>query len=419
MNNKYQPGGFEVKFKMILILVAAVALVSFGLASTSYAYHNGGVAYCEGCHTMHNSANGAAVRTGNGLARYQAGPWLLQGPDASSACLNCHEGTPGSYHVSTTGVTPTSGTYPGNYAKAGGDFSWMRMTTNTTAAQNRGHNIVSLTYNYASDTVRTVAPGGTYDSTKLGCSGCHNPHGQTRRLSDGSYTNGGAPITESGSHGEVPGAGEAVGAYRILGGAGYTPVAFPSVTFTANPPYAAAVSYGDGDKVAYGTGMSEWCGNCHGGIYENAFVSGTAGHRHPASSTTNAALTAAIVTNYNTYLGSGITGGAPATAKYNRLVPTEEGSTDVATLETHAASTNNTAVSTSNNVMCLSCHRAHASGFLNMGRFSFTNELVTDETGGFEAVDGISDTTYIARAYNGNTFGVAQRMLCNKCHAKD
>jgi hypothetical protein len=413
-------GGKMLKTKMIMVLLA-VALGTFGLYGAGYgdSFHNGGVGYCEGCHTMHNSAGGTAVATGTGLAQYQSGPYLLQGPDVSSTCLNCHEGTPGSYHISTTGVTATSGTYPGNYDKAGGDFSWLRMGTDTTAAQNRGHNIVSLTYNYASDTVRTVAPGGTYDSTVLGCSGCHNPHGTTRRLSDGTYTNGGAPIISSGSHGEVPGAGEAVGAYRLFGGSNYVPQAFPSVTFAYNPPYAAAVDYSEGDRVAYGTGMSEWCANCHDGIYENAFQSGTVGHRHPASSTSNAALTSAIVTNYNTYLGSGITGGAPATAKYNRLVPTEEGNSDVATLETHAASTGNTAVSTSNNVMCLSCHRAHASGFANMGRFSFTNELVTDETGGWEAVDGISDTTYIANAYNGNIFGVAQRTLCNKCHAQD
>jgi hypothetical protein len=416
-------GGKMLKTKMIVIFLA-VALATFGLYGTSYAFHNGGVGYCEGCHTMHNSEGGAAIGTGSGLTQYQAGPYLLQGPDVSSTCLNCHEGITGteSYFISTTGVTTTSGTYPGNYDKAGGDFSWLRMGTDTAASQNRGHNIVSLTYSYNADTVRTVAPGGIYDSNVLGCSGCHNPHGTTRRLNDGTQTNGGAPIISSGSHGEIPTGTDAVGAYRLLGGASYSPVADNgAVTFTADPPYAAAAAtpgFSQGDMVAYGTGMSEWCANCHDGIYENGFVSGTAGHRHPASSTANAQLPTDIVNNYNTYLGSGITGGAPATAKYNRLVPTEEGGTDVATLETHAASTANTLVSTSNNVMCLSCHRAHASGFANMGRFSFTNEL-TNETGGWEAVDGISDTIYIADAYNSNIFGDAQRTLCNKCHAQD
>jgi hypothetical protein len=198
-------GGKMLKTKMIVIFLA-VALATFGLYGTSYAFHNGGVGYCEGCHTMHNSEGGAAIGTGSGLTQYQAGPYLLQGPDVSSTCLNCHEGITGteSYFISTTGVTTTSGTYPGNYDKAGGDFSWLRMGTDTAASQNRGHNIVSLTYSYNADTVRTVAPGGIYDSNVLGCSGCHNPHGTTRRLNDGTQTNGGAPIISSGSHGEIP-----------------------------------------------------------------------------------------------------------------------------------------------------------------------------------------------------------------------
>ena len=42
----------------ISIIVIAVALVAFGLSGTAFAFHGGGVASCESCHTMHNSLNG-------------------------------------------------------------------------------------------------------------------------------------------------------------------------------------------------------------------------------------------------------------------------------------------------------------------------------------------------------------------------
>ena len=39
-----------------IILVAALAIL-FGLGNTSVAYHDGGVAECTGCHSMHNSTD--------------------------------------------------------------------------------------------------------------------------------------------------------------------------------------------------------------------------------------------------------------------------------------------------------------------------------------------------------------------------
>jgi hypothetical protein len=364
---------------------------------------------------MHNSLRGAAIVTV--LPQYQAGPFLLQGIDVSTACFNCHEGTGGNEQVSTSGVDSTLTVLPNNFDKAGGDFSWIKTTTGDNS-MNRGHSVVSVSYGYTADTVRTVAPGGTYLAEDLGCTGCHDPHGRFRRLNDGTITLGGAPIQGSGSHGEVPNAGLAVGAYRLLGGSGYTPRSSTvAVTFGNNPPAAAALNFGNNDMVAYGSDMSEWCSNCHLGIFEDGFISGEAGHRHPAANSEK--LTAELVNNYNNYVGTGIVGGSPATARYNRLVPFEEGNADWAALGVHAANTVNTPADASSNVMCLSCHRVHASGFGSLGRFDFGSELVTDATGGWEPVDGVSNITYIMRAYNNNTFGSAQRTLCNKCHAQD
>jgi hypothetical protein len=421
-----------VKIKMTLILVA-IALVSFGLYGTGYAFHDGGVARCEGCHTMHNSLNGTAMRTVGGMTQYSAGPYLLQGADASTACLNCH-GTgdaTSSYHVSTETVIAGGATVPNQYTP-GGDFSWIKYTVNSVGS-NRGHNIVAAGYNYVQDARITMAPGGTYSAAVLGCSGCHNPHGQTRRLSDGTFATPAvgtavAPIEESGSYGAVPAAGQAVGAYRLLAGAGYIPKADPSVTFANNPPHAVApnsynrtdTAVGGQTRVAYGTGMSEWCANCHSGIHlDAAYTSGTTGLRHPADSQ---AQLGAMATNYNAYVKSGDLTGAQGTA-YNSLVPFEEASTDYAALLAASGSSNATlqGPDTTDTVACISCHRAHATGFANMMRYDISEPLITDATPAFVLHSDYDDIEMEAAYYGRNAafFGVAQRVLCNKCHVKD
>src|SRR4051812_40448334 len=87
----------------ISLAVAAGALL---MSAPAMAFHDGGVAKCEGCHTMHNSLNNAAMTQSGGPANavLRSGPFLLQGGgQASDACLNCHEGSSaGSYKVSTT-----------------------------------------------------------------------------------------------------------------------------------------------------------------------------------------------------------------------------------------------------------------------------------------------------------------------------
>ena len=169
--------------------------------------------------------------------------------------------------------------------------------------------------------------------------------------------------------------------------------------------------------------MSEWCGNCHSALVETAYVSGVAGHTHPAANA--AKLTAAIAANYNAYVKTGDLTGTIATS-YNNLVPFEEGSTDIATLATHAGSSNASLAgpTTASNVQCLSCHRVHASAFSSMTRYG-VDALVTDETGAFEARAGFTSAAIQASYYGRgdvtqNAFwGDAQRALCNKCHIKD
>ena len=70
-------------------------------------------------------------------------------------------------------------------------------------------------------------------------------------------------------------------------------------------------------------------------------------------------------------------------AAFSTLAPFEIGSADYAVLKAAAVTAasytaqNMPAASTSNNVACVSCHRAHASGFECGLRFFYLNEFMT------------------------------------------
>lgn len=94
--------------------VTAAALLVLGATGTGWAFHSGGVAECEGCHTMHNSLGGQQMN--NATAQFTTGPYLLQGTDQSSSCLNCHQHAgdtgPSSYHISTAEADMPAGSPP-------------------------------------------------------------------------------------------------------------------------------------------------------------------------------------------------------------------------------------------------------------------------------------------------------------------
>ena len=439
-----------MKVSKIAIILAAALLV-LGLASTSFAFHSGGVAECEGCHTMHNSLNNLAMDTS--LPQYQAGAFLLQGSDKSDACLNCHQETsdtgPSDYHIATSDAHIPAGTAPLEMTP-GGDFGWLKKTysfvvrgsTSTNDGDTHGHNIIATDHGYIADSRLTTAPGGTFVAANLACSSCHDPHGKFRRNADGTITTTGLPIWNSGSYNtsnNPVAARNAVGVYRLLGGNGFAPKS-TGYAFVNDPPAAVAPgTYNRNEsstetRVAYGRGMGEWCGNCHSGLVQNGYTSGMAGLTHPAGN--SAKLTTAIIANYNTYVKSGdLTG----TNNYLSLVPFEEGVADQGTAsyaqlktDSNTSGVNSHPADASSGVMCLSCHRAHASGFASMIRFGHENEFMTiaDSTGAPIYPD-VSVNSAVSQGLNAGEqqsayygrpatrWAAYQRLLCNKCHAKD
>jgi hypothetical protein len=443
--------------KIGVLMVAAVA-VMFGLSTTTYAFHSGGVAECEGCHSMHNSFEGSPNVEAEGATTpwrtfaQGTGPYLLKANEPSGACLNCHNAAdtgPSSYHISTNGITPYDSTSPVEMTP-GGDFAWLKKTmtfvvrnnTTTNDGARHGHNVVSADYGYVSDDVLSVAPGGSYPASKLACSSCHDPHGRYRRFSDNSYATTGLPIFGSGSYNTSanPVASvSAVGAYRILGGAGYQPKSTPGYAFTTDPmDVVVASTYNraettDQTGIFYGKNVSEWCANCHTGMLQSGYTSGMAGLRHPAAN--GEKLDDFIVANYNSYVRSGIMSNTNTAKAFSTLAPFATDTQDRTVMKAQAAtgSSGNSVhaqATTADNVMCLSCHRAHASAFESMIRWNYAgNEFMTAADGSnnaiYDSVNGKGtgySQTQQQNAYYGRPatfFGPNARSYCNKCHAKD
>jgi hypothetical protein len=439
----------------VTLAVAASALL---LAAPAMAFHDGGVANCDSCHTMHNSLNGAtmAQNGGPGGTIYQAGPYLLQGGGtATDACLNCHDNASrSSYHISTPkSAMDGVATFPNNRTP-GGDFGWLKLAT----GHKGGHYVAGTAHDLSTTTkfaaIGNVGPGGAYPAGSLQCSGCHDPHGKYRVDSVGAVslpTIGvpNLPIANSGSYATSAAATAtaAVGVYRILGGAGYLPKSMNSNTalaFAYPAPIAVAPgTYNKSEsttqtKVAYGQGMSQWCANCHATLYTNEGTStgpANGGHTHPVGPTAllsggsiDLASGGAIADNYNAYVSSGVLTGGSATS-YESLVPYEENTNNLTTLKGIASSATATYAGPagSASAMCLSCHRAHATGFDSMLRYDISSEFMT-------AADSVVATTpkydgnfadvnaWKTAAYNdkpATKWGLNQRVLCNKCHAKD
>jgi len=74
-----------IRAGLLFILTGILAIV-VSQGGSLLAYHDGGVAHCNGCHTMHNSQDGVLVdpENPNGNA------WLLQKASPSDVCLECH-----------------------------------------------------------------------------------------------------------------------------------------------------------------------------------------------------------------------------------------------------------------------------------------------------------------------------------------
>ncbi|MDY0185868.1 MAG: hypothetical protein RBR43_08330 [Desulfuromonadaceae bacterium] len=375
------------------ISIATAMMFSLCLTGAAFAFHDGGVAHCDGCHSMHGGAT--------------SGPALQKGSDASSTCLNCHNGANG-YKVSSA---------DGSNKNEGGDFHWtkdngytyvVRGNTKTFDYNKAGHNMLAADFGMTNDANLTMAPGGSFPAAGFSCTGCHDPHGQA----NGGTVGGALPISVSGSYGAVPAPGTQAGNYRIL----YDSA---KIGFSEDAPIARA-SGSNGASVQYGSGMSGWCANCHVGFYATT----SSGGMHPVDR--------AVQTTYNSYVATGNFTGTIANA-YDPLVPIERGVTTASSdlPDPTDQATAGVGVDGSSKVMCLSCHRAHGSAFGNALRGDMSEAFLAESWITLGSNVPATAVPYykqgvkidVADAGSGNPFtdgyGEYQRSLCNKCHVQD
>jgi hypothetical protein len=119
-------------------------------------------------------------------------------------------------------------------------------------------------------------------------------------------------------------------------------------------------------RVGYGSGMSEWCRNCHTNIH-----TGTDSLTH----TSPGALGTTIAAYYNSYIKSGTLTGTEGTA-YWSMVPFEVGTGNYPALKNIVTNTPTRGPDYADGtpaVMCLTCHRAHASGWDAITRWNTKN----------------------------------------------
>jgi hypothetical protein len=425
----------------VLYIMVMTGAASAHLSNASF--HRGGTGNCEGCHmttspTLDNNLDSSSSSMNNSFS--------LKGSDPSSTCLRCHEAPtadsqPMEYYISTNMAQMGTGVPP-KQLTPGGDFGWLKKNYSWSGNErsygdSHGHNIVASDYGYTANNRQTIAPGGTYSAEKLSCISCHDPHGNYRRTVSGNIDTSGPPISASGSYKSSPDPDpqNSVGTYRMLAGKGYQPKYFSGGgAFTADPPAAVSPdSYNREEsvadtRVAYGSGMSEWCANCHTNIHNDNYP----GKRiHPAGNF--AKLTSEVIDNYNMYVGSGNLNGNSSTA-YSSMVPYEMGTDDYALLKSTANNdgSNRSGASLNKggpNVMCLTCHRAHASCWDGMSRWNMQADFIVYD-GQFPGTDNGSPimmaqgrtSAEVEKAYYGrpaSSYATYQRSLCNKCHAKD
>ena len=121
-----------------------------------------------------------------------------------------------------------------------------------------------------------------------------------------------------------------------------------------------------------------------------------------------------IAGNYNAYISSDDLVGGNASTSYMGLVPFEAVNVDLTT----ADPSNYTQGPTSQDqVMCLTCHRAHASAFGDAARWDMGETFLIESHPNDGDIDFIQSD--VDNKYYNYTFVTNQRSLCNKCHGKD
>jgi len=331
---------------------------------------------CSNCHTMHNSQNGETMII-LGPGEIDTSP---KGNLLRASCLGCHSKTDGStWKDPATGAPIVFNSQQPSYNSvmglAGGNFYWVQ-TEDT-----YGHNI----FPNNPDEILTVAPGASYGvgcglnschnnlygtntnfGTRQGCSKCHmmgNSSGPTGYH----HINTNGTLVESADQGW----------YRFvaghMSGDGYGVAGIEDSDWQQNPSasvhneylgWSATKTSAGGFSSSGANVITAYCTGCHGNFHIEQDAS-SVWIRHPSD---------AIVPNSGEFaVAFGASGG---TGTYDPLIPVARpslsgwtGPSSTVTLGTDL-------------VMCLSCHRAHASPYFKMLRWDYKSSTLSTALSG-------------------------------------
>jgi Doubled CXXCH motif (Paired_CXXCH_1) len=336
-------------------IYGAIILCCLVLGRPALAVHDGGVGACSNCHIMHNSEDGLAPPNVSGA--------LLRGDSPSDICLSCHATASGSV-LGSDPLSPPPELGAGNFVflledEICDDSSNFNIPI---GGYHSGHSIVAPGYGLFPDPEYTVAPGGTYPSSELGCTSCHDPHGNPN--------------------------------FRMLYGVG--PIQGGLITFVSPAPVAEGLPVDVPGMVesptahtAYRSGMSAWCANCHGQYHD---LVGDAYFEHGF----DVMLDSSYINQYNVYDGTQNPSGGSSTTAYLVQVPYEDPQMTI---------TSTQGPSIGAKVACISCHRAHATSAPRATRWDMRSRYLDDdglESGSWPIPVPWSDPN--------------ERQLCLKCH---
>lgn len=349
--------GQIIKGSMLRVLCCMLFVLSLLFPSSLLAKITGN---CSNCHTMHNSQNGSSMNFDNSATPNEM---LLR-----ATCLGCHSeangtswknGVSGAPIVLNT-VEPTYNTAKG---LAGGNFYYVS-TPGTGDYDNKGHNVLSG--NPESNLANpNLPPGSTVAlAQQLRCAGTYGCHGHNgRQIGDTAVDNQTMGI-KGAHHGNdtppLPGSLTDVAKnYRfLLGIKGKEDTDWEKdYVNTSHNEYKGAIGFSDTFTISY------LCGECHGnsggGGFHNSTGVGSASPwlRHP---TDIALISTGEYANYTTY---------SMVAPIARPDPDNVTNTTVVTPGTDI-------------VMCLSCHRAHASPYFKMMRWDYKSATLSTAISG-------------------------------------
>lgn len=359
------------KQKYFLLPTAIIVLLLLKLLTNAGAATKPVYAVCSNCHTMHASQDATLIRegsapetgvVGNCIECHGRYRWMLLKMD----CVGCHakDISGGNNIISQVPQVAHSGA-----ALAAGNFKDAFGGGN----ESKGHNVHGFGINLSVGDLSNYPPG--YDSVRdpssikydqfsdvaqVMCAGANGCHGNRDKLSHIEALRGshhtddrilqlsGGVFTETGQ-GATPGL-----SYRFLyGGHGGEDSDWEATKSPSDhneykgaaSPSSGAQTYGNADTI------SEFCGECHGSFHGGA---SSPWFRHPSD------IPLPSSGEYANY------------ATYNNIIPLAR--------QAIPAPSNNTI--TGGVVMCLSCHRAHASQYAKILRWDYKNtDLVTAVSG--------------------------------------